>query len=100
MLLNKSLNMIGLCMKAGMLKSGELPVEMAIKEGKVHLVIVAEDASDNTKKKFTNMCTFREIPLVMMFTKEEIGKAIGKEIRATIGIVDENFARSIEKTWR
>lgn len=87
-------------MKAGMLKSGELPVEMAIKEGKVHLVIVAEDASDNTKKKFTNMCTFREIPLVMMFTKEEIGKAIGKEIRATIGIVDENFARSIEKTWR
>lgn len=98
--MNKSLNMIGLCMKAGMLKSGELPVEMAIKEGKVHLVIVAEDASDNTKKKFTNMCTFREIPLVMMFTKEELGKAIGKEIRATIGIVDENFARSIEKTWR
>lgn len=92
--------MLGLCMKAGKVVSGEFSCEAAIKENKVHLVIVAEDASENTKKKFHNMCTYRNIPYVEMFTKEALGKAIGKEIRATACVIDQNFAQSIEKTWR
>jgi len=87
-------------MKAGKLVSGEFVCESAIKENKVFLVIIAEDASENTKKKFHNMCAYRNIPYVDMFTKETLGKAIGKELRATACVTDENFAQSIEKTWR
>lgn len=87
-------------MKAGKLKSGEFSVEQSVKAGEAYLVIIAENASDNTKKKFTNMCNYRELPYYIGFTKEELGRAIGKEIRATMCINDENFARSIEKTWR
>lgn len=87
-------------MKAGKVVSGEFACESAIKESKAFLVIVAEDASENTKKKFHNMCVYRNIPYVVMFTKEMLGKAIGKEIRATACVIDENFAQSIEKTWR
>ena len=46
--------MISLATKAGKTKSGEFMTEKEVKEGRAHLVIVADDASDNTKKKFTN----------------------------------------------
>ena len=46
---------IGFAMKSGKLVSGEFSVEKAVKEGKARVVIVAEDASENTKKKFKNI---------------------------------------------
>ena len=56
----KILNLIGLATKAGKTASGEFSTEKAVKSGKAHLVIVSEEASDNTKKMFTNMCTYKE----------------------------------------
>jgi ribosomal protein L7Ae-like RNA K-turn-binding protein len=87
--------MIGLAMKAGKIVSGEFSVETGIKNGNVLLCIIAEDASDNTKKKFTNMCTFRQITLITLSDKAGLGKAVGKEYRATLGVVDEGFAKTI-----
>lgn len=93
--MNKFYSLLGLCMRAGMLVSGEFMVEKAIRADKVKLVIVAEDASDNTKKKFTNMCNYRKLELLIFGTKSSLGAALGKEIRASIGITDENFAKNI-----
>ena len=47
---NKTLSMLGLARRAGKVVSGEFSVEKAVKSGKAYLVIVAEDASDNTIK--------------------------------------------------
>ena len=55
---NKALSMIGLATKAGKVASGEFCTEKEVKSGRAYLVIVADDASDNTKKKFQNMCDF------------------------------------------
>ena len=55
---NKVLSLIGLATKAGKTVSGEFSTEKSVKTGKGLLVIVAEDASENTKKKFRNMCSF------------------------------------------
>ena len=60
--MNRALSMISLATKAGKTKSGEFMTEKEVKEGRAHLVIVADDASDNTKKKFKNMCDFYEVP--------------------------------------
>lgn len=83
-------------MKAGKVVSGEFMVETAIKSEEVFLCIVASDASANTKKKFNNMCTYRNIDLIEFGDKAMLGNAIGKEMRATIGIVDEGFAKTIK----
>ena len=48
--------MLGLAMKAGKVVSGEFAVDKSIKEGSAFLVIIASDASDNTRKKFSNSC--------------------------------------------
>lgn len=93
----KVLSLIGLAMKAGKIKSGEFAVEKAVKSGLAYLVIVSESASDNTKKKFGNMCHFYEVPIYHLGSKEELGAAIGKEFRASLAVLDENFAKAIEK---
>ena len=48
---------LGLATRAGKVQSGEFSTEKSVKSGKAALVLVAGDASDNTKKKFTNKKT-------------------------------------------
>lgn len=93
----KIYSLLGLAMKAGKLQSGEFSVEKTVKSRRGFLVLVAEDASDNTKKMFTNMCDFYKVPLFVFGTKEMLGHAIGKERRASLVLLDEGFAKSISK---
>ena len=90
-------SLLGLAMKAGRLVSGEFLTEKAVKSGKATLVITATDASDNTKKMFTDMCTYYEVPLYFFGEKETLGHAMGKEFRASLAVLDEGFAKAIEK---
>ena len=94
---NKVLSLIGLSTKAGKIVSGEFSTEKAVKTGKAWLVIVSAEASDNTKKKFHNMCTYYEVPCYDFGGKEELGRAMGKEFRASLAVTDENLAAAMEK---
>ena len=69
----------------------------AVKKGRGRLVIVAEDASDNTKNMFRNMCEYYKVPMEIYGTKEELGHWIGKAYRASICILDEGFAKAVLK---
>ncbi|MCD2491609.1 ribosomal L7Ae/L30e/S12e/Gadd45 family protein [Lacrimispora sp. NSJ-141] len=84
-------------MKAGRLVSGEFLTEKAVKSMKATLVIVAEDASDNTKKMFTNMCTYYKVPLYIWGKKEDLGSAIGREFRASVALTDAGFRDAVVK---
>lgn len=89
--------MIGLATKAGKTVSGEFATEKAIKEEKARLVILAEDASENTTKHFKDMCSYREIPCIVYGDKEMLGHAMGKQMRASMAVVEQGFAKSILK---
>lgn len=94
---NKVESLLGLCTRSRNLVSGEFAAEGAVKDGSAWLVIVATDASANTKKLFKDKCSFYEVPCFEYGTKESLGHAIGKEIRASIAVLDEGFAKSIMK---
>lgn len=94
---DKVLSLIGLATKAGRTVSGEFCTEKEVKAGTARLVIVAEDASDNTKKKFQNMCDFYQVPIRFYDDKDALGHAMGKEFRASLAILDEGFAGSVLK---
>ena len=94
---NKVFSLVGLAMKAGKIASGEFSTEQAVKTGRAELVIVAEDASDNTKKKFQNMCEFYRVPIYFYGDKDTLGHAMGKEFRASLAITDVGFATGIIK---
>lgn len=97
MIIDKIYSMFGLAQRAGKLVSGDDTCEMTIKTNKCCLVIVSQDASDGTKKKFKDMCNYRKIKLLEYGEKERIGSHIGKESRSVIAIKDDNFARKIEE---
>jgi len=86
---------MGLAMKAGKLVSGDESCEIVIKKKDVYLVIVTEDASDNTKKKFTDMCKYRGIDIRFFGLKESVGRYIGKDIRSVIALTDVGFAKRL-----
>lgn len=97
MLNDKVLSMVSLATKAGKTASGEFMTESKVKEGRAFLVILATDSSANTKKNFHDMCKFYHVPIAEYGTKESLGHAMGKEIRASMVILDEGFADSIIK---
>lgn len=93
----KILSLLSLAQRSGNMSTGESVVEQQIQKKKAFLVIIPEDASDNTKKKFTNKCKFYEVPIVIISTKDELSSAIGKYNRSTFAICSESFAQNILK---
>ena len=85
---NKVLGLLGLAEKAGKVRSGEFSTEKAVKSGKAGLVIVSEESSDNTKKMFRNMCTYYKVPYFEFGSKEELGHILGKQMRASLAVID------------
>lgn len=93
----KVLSMLGLAARSRNVASGGFATENAVKSGKAYLVIIPEDASDNTKKKFRNMCEFYEVPFYQFGEKEMLGHSMGKQERTSLAVMNEGFADSIRK---
>lgn len=87
----------GLASKAGKLAFGADSVKELILNNKVYLVIIAEDASGNTREKFLHLTTENNIKLIAYGSIEENSKAIGKKNKAIIAIKDKNFSDAIAK---
>ena len=97
MLKSKIYASLSLAQKAGKIASGGYAAEAAVKNGSAVIVFVAEDASDNTKKKMRNMTSYYQVPFYCYGTKEELGHCIGKEYRSMLAVLDTGFAASLEK---
>ncbi len=77
--------------------AADIPHFCKYRRGKAYLVVVAKDASQNTKKHFSDMCSYRQIPLFEYADKKRLGNCIGKEYRASLAVTDENLAEAISK---
>ena len=89
---NRIAGMLGLAKKAGRLVSGEEMVIDSVRSGKAGLVIVATDASANTKKLFHDKCSYYHVPIYEFGTKADTG-------HASMAVTDRNFAESIRKLF-
>ena len=94
---DRVLSLLGLASRAGKIAAGGFSAEEAVKSRKARLVLIAEDTQSNTVKKFTDKCTFYNVPLRFYGTKESLGHAVGRESRACIAVTDRGFADSILK---
>lgn len=95
--LNRIKGLLGLCRKAGKSGSGEFQCEEAIRRRTARLMLIAGDASDNTRKRFHDRCSFYHIPIYdVPFTKEELGQAMGLEARSCAAVCEEGLARLIQ----
>ena len=96
--MNKVLSLLGLAFRSGNLVSGEFATREAVRKKAATLVIVANDASDNTKKMFANQCKHYQVPFYCGgFKRGAWAIAIGKEFRASIAVTDQGFADALLK---
>lgn len=93
----KLMSILGLAQKAGKLVSGDFAVQGAIRSGKAKLLIIAADASDSTKKEYRFQAESRDIAVYSILSKEQLGGAIGKALRAAVVITDAGFVKPIVK---
>lgn len=92
------LSTLGLCKRAGMLEAGEEPVESAARARDVRLLLLAQDAAENTARRAEHFAQMGQCILVSVpFTKEELGRAVGRESCALAGITDVGFACAVAR---
>lgn len=94
---HKLQSLLGFAQNAGAVVSGEQAVETALRRSRAKLVLVAADASENTRNKFEQMARRLNTPLLCLWDKEQLGHCIGKQHRAVAAVTDRLFAASIAR---
>ena len=92
---NGVLSMLSIAAKAGKVASGGFLTEKAIQEGNAYLVLIAENASNNTQKKFMDKCRYYHIPYHVVFNSSLLGNQIGKQERTVLAVTDQGLAKQI-----
>ena len=92
--MNRMLNMLGLCMRAGKIISGEKACVQAVRAGGVCAVVLDRASAKNTTKSVTDACAYYRVPLVLA-PENELGFAIGKPGRMVAAITDPSMADRI-----
>ena len=92
--MNRMLNMLGLCMRAGKIISGEKACVQAVRSGAAFAVVLDQSAAKNATKAVTDACTYHEVPLIFA-PENELGFAIGKPGRMVAAITDPSMAERI-----
>lgn len=89
------LSLLGLAGRAGGIVLGIDSVRTRVREGKVLRVILAADTAAGQRDKLLPLLEARRVPFHTMFTRDQMGAALGRESISAVGITDRNFARRL-----
>lgn len=89
------LDLLGLCARAGTLVTGTEAVRQGVREERVHRVILAEDAAPGQRQKLLPLLQARAVPFHTLFSRVELGSAVGRSPVSAIGVTDRNLARRV-----
>lgn len=93
--MNSWKNYLSLAQKANKVASGKNVLE-TIRANKAYLVLVASDASDNTKKQLSNKSKFYNVECLCICDSNTLSVAVGKIGRMYLAVTDENLAKMIK----
>ena len=79
-----------------MLSTGEETAERLLQKEEAQLLIIASDASENTKKKFVNKCFFYQKPVRVFGERAVLSKCVGKSNRTVYVVTDSGFAARLQ----
>lgn len=93
----KLCGLLGLATRAGKIVFGTEACISSIEKEKIKLIIIAKDASARTKINFKQVCEKSNVLIREVSIIERLSKAIGKQNKAVIGIMDVNFSKEMLK---
>ena len=92
------LSLLGLALRGGRLVMGEETVEGVARARDARVLLLASDAADNTRRRIEHFadegqCMWLRVP----FTKEELGRALGRTSVAVAAITDIGLAAAVAR---
>lgn len=79
------IGMLGLATRAGALVSGDYACEKLLRAGQAAFVMLDAAASDNSRKRYEDACSHRNLPLYTL-PEGALGHAIGKPGRMAAAV--------------
>jgi ribosomal protein L7Ae-like RNA K-turn-binding protein len=92
-----ALRLLGLAARAGAVVWGTERVREAARGGRLQLVLIARDASANSRDKLAPLLGARRIRHLTVLDQDRLGDALGRGPLSAVGISDAGFARRIEE---
>lgn len=91
--MDRALRLLGLAKKAGRVEVGEEPVGAVCRAHKARLVILAQDAAENTVRRAKHFSELGGAVCVSVpCSKDELGAALGRASCAMAALTDAGFA--------
>lgn len=95
---NRALGLLSISRKGGNLTVGEEQVGAVARAGRARLLLVASDASDHTVRRARSFVAGTAQPMLLLpFSKDELGQALGVASCAIAAITDVRLAQAFVK---
>ena len=94
--MDKALNMLGLCARAGKLAYGADAAADAVRKGRASVVVMDAGAGPNTRKLLTNACASHGARL---FEAADVGRSTGKDSRMAVAVLDARMATRVAELF-
>ena len=93
---NPVLSLLGLALRGGRLEMGDEPVSLAVKAGRVRLLLLASDAAGNILRRAEHLAEEGHcLWLITPFPKAELGGALGRGSVAIAALTDLGLAAAV-----
>lgn len=92
-------NLLGLACRARKTVCGDFAAETYLKKRTVPLLFVASDGGENAGK-YRRVAARRNIVVVDIYTKEELGRTVGKSQNVVVLLTDRGFAKAIDDVMK
>ncbi len=89
--------LLGLGARGRLVISGVDMVRDALRKGTVELLIIAEDTADNSRDKLLPLATAKQVAVLEGPNAAVLGRAVGKEQVAAVGVTDRRLAKGIRE---
>ena len=93
--MNNILQLLGLAYKGKRIIIGDDILTSLRQNKKLSLIIIANDVSENTLKRFKDKANFYKIDYIILFSKEELGQSLVKYYISAVGICDKKLKEKI-----
>lgn len=89
---------LSLAQKAGVAISGATPLHKALTQRQVRYMVLAEDMAATRAEGYHRWCHQQSIPWLTLFSKDELGRLLGKPERSAVGLTDMRFGEPLHAT--
>lgn len=96
----RALHWLALANKSGAAVMGFAKVEVALKNGRPALLLLAADAGAADAEKIQSLADWKEVPICRYFSREELAKPFGRESIVHVAIQSGGIVQQMQKEIR